>query len=104
MFLSSADFFFQNQVFRKIILEIPSECQTVWKSYQQTKVKHFTEMAIVVFLLATLVTYVCGEYEGLILRVHNDYRRDIGASDMNKLVSYLSVRVITFMKIYTEQK
>ena len=57
-------------------------------------------MAIVVFLLATLVAYVCGEYEELILSVHNDYRRDIGASDMNKLVSYLSIRVITFKKIY----
>ena len=56
------------------------------------------------FLLATLVTYVCGEYEELILSEHNDYRRDIGASDMNKLVCYLSIRVITFMKIYTEQK
>ena len=52
------------------------------------------------FLLATLVAYVCGEYEGLILSVHNDYRRDVGASDMNKLVSYLSIRVITFKKIY----
>ena len=52
------------------------------------------------FLLATLVAYVCGEYEGLILSVHNNYRRDIGASDMNKLVSYLSIRVITFIKIY----
>ena len=28
-FLSSADFF-QNQFFRKILSEIPSECQTVW--------------------------------------------------------------------------
>ena len=53
-----------------------------------------------VFLLATLVAYVCGEYEGLILSVHNNYRRDIGASDMNKLVSHLSIRVITFIKIY----
>ena len=101
--------FFQNQVFQKIILETPSEFQAAWiltwfqtvsKSYQQTKVKHFTEMAIVAFLLATLVANVCGEYEGLILSVHNNYRRDIGASDMNKLVSYLSIRVITFIKIY----
>ena len=29
-FLSSAVFFFQNQLFRKIISGIPSECQTVW--------------------------------------------------------------------------
>ena len=29
-FLSSADFFFKIQLFRKIILGIPSKCQTVW--------------------------------------------------------------------------
>ena len=29
-FLSSADFFFQNQLFRKILSGIQSECQTVW--------------------------------------------------------------------------
>ena len=29
-FLLSADFFFQNQLFRKILSGIPSECQTVW--------------------------------------------------------------------------
>ena len=43
-FLSSADFF-QNQLFRKILSGIPSECQAVWiqiwfqtvrKSYQPT--------------------------------------------------------------------
>ena len=29
-FLSSADFIFQNQLFRKILSGIPSEYQTVW--------------------------------------------------------------------------
>ena len=28
--LSSADFFFKNQLFRKILSGIPSECQTDW--------------------------------------------------------------------------
>ena len=30
LLLSSADFFFQNQLFRKILSGITSECQTVW--------------------------------------------------------------------------
>ena len=30
LFLSSADFFYQYQLFRKIISGIPSECQTDW--------------------------------------------------------------------------
>ena len=30
LFLSSADFFFQNQIFRKILSGIPFECQTDW--------------------------------------------------------------------------
>ena len=30
LFLLSADFFFQNQIFRKILSGIPFECQTDW--------------------------------------------------------------------------
>ena len=51
-FLLSADFFFQNELFRKILSGIPSECQTDWIQFRPD-----------IFSGLIWVQFVCKGYE-----------------------------------------